>query len=332
MERMHRWMLVIGLALLLGGCSVFNPNLIEDAPIDIPKQYTLFHEGEGGPNLWWQAFDSDELNRLVKDSLSNNFDIQTAWARLKQAQAVAQKTNANQMPDLDMDAGAQYRRSQLRSSSGEEVTTTDDQTWWLGMAASYEVDLWGKLHSQRRAEAFRLAAAQHDLDAARVTVSAEVTTTWVDIMATRQNISILQHQIENNEKLLQLQRLRFMNGRANALDVSQQREALAAARSELPILQLKERQLLNSLVFLMGKATMGDLELRQKTLPQIIPVPAAGLPADLLAARPDIRAAGLRLHAADWEVAAARADRLPAFALVGPGHIFMRAASTCCIR
>jgi multidrug efflux system outer membrane protein len=316
---MYRWTLMILAALFLEGCSTFSPKVRDDAPIDMPKQYTLFSESEGGPDLWWQAFNSKELNELVGDSLSNNFDIQTAWARLKQAQAVAQKTNANKMPTLDYDGGAQYRRIESRLSSDDDVTTTDDQAWRLGMAASYEMDLWGKLHSRRQAEAYRLEAARHDHDAAVVTVSAKVTTTWVDILATRQNISILLKQINNNEKLLKLQRLRFMNGRAKALGVSQQRGALAAARAELPLLQLRERQLINSLVFLMGKATASDLNLRQKTLPEVIPMPATGLPVDLLAARPDVRAAGLRLQAADWEVVTARADRLPAFALSAQG-------------
>ncbi len=127
---------------------------------------------------------------------------------------------------------------------------------------------------------------------------------------------LLSHnQINNNITLLNLQRLRFSNGRAGALDVSQQRQALAAAKAERPLLQRSEQQLINRLTLLLGKTTSSHLSIEQDRLPSLIALPATGLPADLLAARPDVRAAGLRLHAADWTVSAARADRLPDMAL-----------------
>ncbi len=285
----------------------------------MPEQYSLFLETERGGDLWWQAFGSAELNQLVKTALSNNFDVQTAWARLKQAEAAARKINANKMPAIDYGAEAEYQRAETRSSTGVTGTTTDDQTWTLNLAASYELDLWGRLHSLRQAEARQLVAAQHDLDAARITVAAEVTITWIDVLAARQNISILNEQIQNNKTLLDLQKLRFMNGRAKALAVAQQREALAAAASELPRLDLTERQLRNRLAYLIGKTSASDFDIHQQRLPDMMPVPETGLPADLLAARPDVCAAGLRLQAADWQVAAARADRLPAFILTAQG-------------
>jgi outer membrane protein TolC len=99
------------------------------------------------------------------------------------------------------------------------------------------------------------------------------------------------------------------------LDVSQQREALAEAKAQMPLLEIQVLQLRSSLAILLGKAGT-DLPLAESArLPDLIALPDAGVPADLLAARPDVRAAGLRLKAADWSVAAARADRLPAITL-----------------
>jgi len=140
---------------------------------------------------------------------------------------------------------------------------------------------------------------------------ASIIETWLDILATRQKIAIIEEQIQTNTTLLELQEFRFANGKAKALDVSQQREALASRRSELPLLVLSERRLLNSLAFLLGKTSLADITVTEKELPEIISLPEAGLPAELIAARPDVRSASLRLISADWAVSASRADRLP---------------------
>ncbi len=276
---------------LMGGCIAFKPKTRLDAPLEMPRQYSLYVEGEPGPDRWWRAFNSQELNSLVQEALSNNFDIQTAWAKLKQANAVARQAGAALMPTVNYDAGAEQKRLQTKLSTNGDKSTREEQWWQLGLAASYEVDLWGRLHSQRQAEVFSLQAACEDLDAAAVTVSAKVVETWIDILAVRRKIAILKDQIQMNVTLLDLQKLRFSNGIANALDVSQQREALAAAKAELPLLQLSERRFFNSLLLLIGKASAGELELKQNILPDLIPMPPAGLPADLLASRPDVRAA-----------------------------------------
>lgn len=106
-----------------------------------------------------------------------------------------------------------------------------------------------------------------------------------------------------------------MNGQADALDVSQQRQALAEVKALLPPLQLEEETGLNALAVLLGKADTSGIIISQAGLPDLIALPGTGLPADLLAARPDIRAAGLRLNEMDWQVSAARADRLPSLTL-----------------
>ena len=140
-------------------------------------------------------------------------------------------------------------------------------------------------------------------------------TAWIDILSVRRQITVLKDQIALNQKILTLQEVRFMNGQADALDVSQQREALAEVKALLPPLQLEEETGLNALAVLLGKADTSGIIISQADLPDLIALPGTGLPADLLAARPDIRAAGLRLNEMDWQVSAARADRLPSLTL-----------------
>lgn len=308
---MYRWISIVLMVALTSGCAAFTPVERPDAPLEIPLQYSLYGAETPGPDNWWKSFDSAELNRLVETALGANYDIQIAAAQLRQADAVARQAGAGLWPAVDAEAGAGVTRQQSKTAAGAPAANAESQTWTAGLAASYEVDLWGRLRAGRTAEILNAQASEADLATARMTVAASVVETWVDLLSVRKQERILEKQIHTNQTLLELEKLRFANGQATALDVSQQREALAAAKAQMPSLRISEQQLLSSLAILLGKATQPDLEGESADLPTLLPLPSVGIPADLLAARPDVRAAGLRLKSADWSVAAARADRLP---------------------
>ena len=242
-------------------------------------------------------------------ALAGNFDIRSARARLEQARAQLKKAGADLYPTLDGQAGASHRRARLETQNGASVSTVD--TFNLGLAAGYELDLWGRLRAGKKAEALRASASREDLDTAAVSVSAVVVDTWAELVGVRQQISILEGQIQINQDLLELQRFRLQNGLSTALEVSQQMESLASVRADMPLLKAREQTLLNALAFLTGTAGTADMRVLKQELPELIPLPDAGLPSDLLTRRPDVRAANSRLQSADWQVSAARADRLP---------------------
>ena len=304
--------------LVFAGCTTFQPKTSHLSLSAIPESYSLYSGNESIQNQWWKAFNSEELNSLVEEALSGNFDILTAWSRLKQADALARQAGANLMPSLNYSGSAQKSWQQTK---GDDTGTsrTDSESFSTGLAASYEIDLWGRLSALRKSQVLEFNAARDDLDAAAVTVTAKVVSTWIDILSTRRQIAILNEQIRINENLLELENLRFANGKASALDLSQQREALAAAKARRPSLQLAEQQSLNALAILLGRSSSQELSVEQQDLPALISVPDTGLPADLLASRPDVRAAGLRLFSSDWQVSAAKADRFPSISLSANG-------------
>ncbi len=308
---MYRWFTIIITMTLFGGCAPFTPAQRPDAPVRMPAAYSLYSEGVPVADHWWESFDSPELNRLVETALSGNFDIRTALARLRQADAVARQAGAALMPTVDVTMSGEINRTHSQTTSQADGVTSEDKTWYAGLGAAYEVDLWGRLRAQKQSQSLEYQAVEEDLTTARMTVAANVVQTWIDLVATRKQIDILETQIKTNEDLLSLEKIRFANGQAQALDVSQQQEALAAAKAQMPQLRITENQLRSTLTILLGKAMDKDIEALDAALPELIPLPAVGVPADLLAARPDVRAAGLRLKSADWSVAAARADRLP---------------------
>lgn len=304
-------------ALMLNGCITLTPGPRQDDPIAMPHGFSLYTDTDPGPGTWWHSFSSPELDSLVQQALAGNFDIRTALSKVRQAEAAARKAGADLSPTIDYSGSAQTSREQTKTDA-KGRSSEDAKEFSAGLSAGYEVDLWGRLNALHKAEITEYQATKEDLDAAAVTVSADVATAWIDILSLRRQINILNQQIETNQRMLSLQELRFENGQSDALDVSQQRDVLAQAKALMPPLQLGEAQQLNALAVLLGLAGKGDAiagRISQSDLPDLIPLPQTGLPADLLASRPDVRAAGLRLNEKDWQVCAAKADRLPALDL-----------------
>ncbi|MDD3311159.1 efflux transporter outer membrane subunit [Pseudodesulfovibrio sp.] len=310
---------VLALVLLLaaGGCSPFRP-----APRDfnadmLPPCFSLYSDNATATGKWWEGFGSAELNRLVETALAENLDIRQAWARLRQARAGAVQSGADRYPSLDGDAGYSHTRQRADAGSGGKKTT-DADSHSLGLSAAYEVDLWGRVGAEAASGALDAQAGLEDLRASAMTVAAEVVDRWIEIQARRRERQILQEQVKANETYLELIELRFRNSLATALDVYQQRESLAKVKAQIPPVESEERVLLHELAALLGRPA-GAVALSGEEPPALPPLPGVGLPADLLANRPDVRSAGLSLRSSDWAVAAARADRLPSLTLSGSG-------------
>jgi NodT family efflux transporter outer membrane factor (OMF) lipoprotein len=127
--------------------------------------------------------------------------------------------------------------------------------------------------------------------------------------------NLLHEQLRINQTLLELVELRFHKALVSALDVYQQKQIVENVQADIPLVEETEQLLLNELAALLGKPPRTALAITRSQLPEPSPLPPTGLPSDLLASRPDVRAAGLRLRAADWQIAAARANRLPNLSL-----------------
>jgi multidrug efflux system outer membrane protein len=296
------------------GCKTLEPAGGLPLPLTLPGSFSMDTQGREPVETWWYSFDSDELNGLIEDALDNNFDLKSFKSKIAQAKASVSKENAALFPELGFSLGGQKKGTQTQKSIGGS-TYDGSHSWDGSLSGSYTADVWGKANAQIESGISILKAAELDLRASTLDLTAEVAETWIDIIAARNKKSILDQQIKNNQTLLELQKLRFTHGKANALDVSQQREALAAASSQVPLLEKQEQLLLNSLAFLSGKTMAEQIGMNTKILPDPVPLPGVGIPSDLLENRPDIQAAKMRLSSAQWEITAARADLLPSFSL-----------------
>ena len=366
-----RLLALLGLGLL-ASCATFDPieRGVDDVPL--PESYALYGPSAPVPEKWWEGFGSEELNRLVAESLNDSFTLEQAVARIRQAWAAAKQTGALRWPEVGYagdagttrthtDTGAststlsvasqklsalntllgggspgsgaattaagaaaaalQSAQSRLQaaktllSDAPSSETTFTTESYLLGLSASYELDLWGRLRASDRSAQLSFEATREDLYTAMQTLTAQVVLTWLDILQYQQVLEVVRKQLEANQTTLELVELRYRKGRATALDVYQQRQAVAQTQAMRPPLEAQLETLLHQLAVLLGKYPRTDLKLTADVFPETGPLPDQGLPADLLARRPDVRAAGLRLRAADWQVSAARADRLPAIRL-----------------
>lgn len=298
--------------LLFYGCAWFKPEKREMVPETIPKSFTLYPEVKPSDSLWWLDFKNEELTGIINRAVGDNFDLRQAYARLKQAKALFDVAGASQLPEISVTGGASHTKT--------KNSPTTSNTFTAGLAASYELDLWGRVKSVKEAKRLYMEQRQALYDSAAMTVVANIAELWADIIATRQEIAFAKKSIRVNEDLLAVMELRFEKSLATALDVMQQRESLASARSVLPPLEASERIYLNNINVLSGNTSGKTFNVESEVLPTLSPLPDAGLPADLISMRPDIRSAGLNLKAADWEISAARAARLPAISLSAYGQ------------
>jgi len=311
MNRHLKWFLMPAVAVL-SSCAIYAPKERTTLNNDLPAQFSLYSEKVPDlANRWWESFQSLELNALVDEALTNSPTIQQSWARLAQAEAIAVKAGAPRYPSLDYEGRASGTR---RSNVNNARTTIEDYS--LGLAANYEVDLWGRIKSQTEAAEFDRAASREDLNTAAITLASRVASSWIGILSQQLQTDVLHRQLESNKTSLELIELRFRKSLASALDVYQQRQTVAGTESLIPLAELREELLFNELAAVLGRANFQSLEITDTKLPTIgNNIPDIGIPADVLANRPDVRRAGLRLQSADWSVSAARADRLPAIRL-----------------
>ena len=301
-------------AMLISSCAIYAPDERMDLNADLPEQFTLYSEnGPDSTNRWWESFQSAELNALIDEALTNSPTIQQSWARLAQAEALAAKAGAARYPTLDYSANA--------AANSREVTTGPNpgrdsyNSYSLGVSAGYEVDLWGRVKSQTQAAALDREASREDLNTAAITLTSQVASRWLGIVAQQLQTEVIRLQLESNETTEELIELRFKKSLSSALDVYQQRQTVAATESQIPKAELREELLRNELAVLLGQSDFQALQITDVKLPRIGTLPSLGIPADVLGHRPDVRKAGLQLQSADWQVSAARADRLPALRL-----------------
>ncbi|WP_305041131.1 efflux transporter outer membrane subunit [Geoalkalibacter sp.] len=305
--------LFVVLLILTGGCALRQPQPIT-LPIDeVPATYGGIsgQEQVEPPHApWWRAFADPALDALLNQALVANPDWRQALARLEQAEALQRAARAPLLPSLDLQG--QGRREKSPGIFGEHTGTS----YSLSLAAGYEIDLWQKIAGRARAADLDLQAATGDAQALLLTLSARVADFYYLAAEQRSQLELIDASIATFADTLERVELRYREGLVPALDVHQARLALDAARARRPQYESGRAQAEHALAVLLGRYP-GDLPTGALIpLPEVPRAFPAGLPSTLLARRPDVQAALLRVQAADARLGAAVAERFPALNLL----------------
>lgn len=264
---------------------------------------------------WWPALNAPQLSALIERALQSNLDVRAALARVEQSRAVVTQAGSNLWPSLELRGNGS--RAKTAFFLGQQRVQAINNRYSLSAAASYEVDLWGRVRAGRGAAREDLRAAALDAQAAAHSVAAQVAETWLSLVETRQRIALVRQQAQLNARFLELTRLRFEQGAGSVLAIRQQEQQQAAVDAQLPLLQAQQQVLRNQLALLLAAPAADVLAAVPETLPQLQAAPSDGVPADLLLQRPDVQAAQRRVVAADHRVGAALAARLPGLRMTG---------------
>lgn len=277
-------------------------------PLPLPPQFSQSGTQELS-DQWWFALDDAALHTLIDQALGNNLSLLAVRERLVQARAIARQVGADLSPQLDAIGSANKKWTRTDGSTN----TTNDLL--LGLAADYELDLWGRLQSKEDAALLDARATGEDLQTAALSLAAQVAITWYQLAASYSQLALLTRQQEINEMGLQLVQLRFNAGQVGIADVLQQKELIESKNGE------KAQQRANAGVFTHQLAVLTGVSPGIFTVPggpkliDLPSLPITGVPLDLLRDRPDIRSRYLALLAADKRVAAAIADQYPRVSL-----------------
>ncbi|TDR79748.1 efflux transporter outer membrane subunit [Paludibacterium purpuratum] len=272
---------------------------------------------------WWRAFDEPVLNDLVARALRQNLDVQAAWARVRQARALASAAGGADWPQLSLSAQQTRDRLSLRGEQFANIPFANPQNQFTdtraGLSASWELDLFGYNARSVEAATARAGSAEAMAQATALATAADVARNYLDLRALQQRAQLAARSAELAAETLRLTRLQQQAGEVGQLAVNQAEAAARNAAAALPPLQAGLRADLDALAVLTGVAPH-DLDAQlAPAAPLSDPrgVIGVGLPSELLLRRPDVRRAERDLAAASADVGVATAAQYPRFSLVG---------------
>ena len=313
----HRsWFLGLPLAGLLAACTV-GPDY-ERPVVPSAAAFPELTPSAGEISAeWWKGFAEPELDRLVGLALVANTDLRIAVARVEEASAQLDDTAGAGLPSVDATAAdSRYKVSDgAYVPVGGTAAGRNRRTLRGGLTTSFELDFWGKLRRAEEIARAQLLAADYAAEQVRLGLVASVVRAYATLRTTDVQVEAAQAVLAAREGELALIRRRELAGVGQAAEVAAGEVARATAVTLLADARRSRGQAEHLLGFLIGQpALVLPVDPRPLALP---PLPAAGLPSDLLARRPDVRAAEQALIAANARIGFVKAARFPSFALTG---------------
>ena len=328
---------VVAAAGVLSGCMA-GPNFKSPAAPDV-KAYTStplaeatasaevkagaaqrFSFGEKIPEKWWTLFRSEPLDGLIRTAIADSPTLAAARARLTAAREDF-NARAGSVVFPSADAGLSGSRQNALPVAGglPEGKGNVFDLYNASVSVAYTFDIFGSNRRSLEALAARIDHEGFQLEAAYLTLSANVVTAVVEEAALREELQAVKEILISQEKQLKMVERQFELGGVSRADILTQDAQIQATRAAIPSIEKGLAQARNYLAVLTGKfpeaeGTVAEFRLEDIHLPQELPI---SLPSELVRQRPDIRAAEALLHAASAQIGVAAADLYPKITLSG---------------
>lgn len=307
----------LALAMGLAGCMSLAPDYQRpQAPVadafpaapQVGATSTAALSSAPATLAWQQFFTDARLRQLIDQALVNNRDLRIAVKNIEQAQAQYRITRADRLPSVGVAVTGQ------RQTTGEDLPISS--VYQAGLAVSaFELDLFGRVRNLSDAALAQYLATEEARKSTQISLVASVANAYLQLLADEELLRITREALQTRLESDRLTQLRFDNGVVSRLEVQQSRSLVETAQATLAQQERQRAQDINLLTLLVGQSLPADVSkgatLAQTELPEL----PAGLPSDLLANRPDIRAAEQQLIAANANIGAARANFFPRISL-----------------
>ncbi len=299
-------------ALLLCSCASLTQTPYQRPEITVPPAWeAAATTTSSSTDSWWQSFNDPSLTILISETLQRNTDLAAATLRVRRAQLQAEQADSDRLPSLSV--GGSTTGSRTLSGDGKTSRTSA-----LSATISYEQDLWGKLGSTFDAARFEAEATAEDRQNTVQTVIATSASLYWKIAYLGKRIDLSENSVAYAGQTLKLAQVRLAAGAATPLEVLEAEQSLAAQEASQTSLLQQRVEARHALAILMDEPPQSlwvslPENLDHATLPNVAP----GLPAELLARRPDLRAAEARLRSTLAASDSARADLYPTLNLSG---------------
>jgi multidrug efflux system outer membrane protein len=306
--------ILILLSMLLTSCMV-GPHYTRPA-MEPPQAYihdTAINASDTLSALkWFMLFEDTVLNNLIAGVLDANNDVKTAMLRIEQSHALYRMSRSDLLPSLGYSAEAE-----INYAVSDEIDRMNPDVFSVLGAASWEIDLWGKLRHAKRAAYAELTASEETLKSIKTMVISDAANLYFQMRDLDNRIAVSEQTLQTRTQYYNMVNERFMKGEVSELDKLQAEQQLAVVQATLSSLRRQLGFTERSLNVLLDQnpqpVPRGLSNPEQQTCPQI----PALLPSSLLDQRPDIRAAEELLKAETERIGITQALRLPSFNLTG---------------
>ena len=309
----YKYTLIVIIPLALGGCSGLLPRSQYARPdVSVPQQWqasTITGSSVATKEQWWRDFNDPTLSELIERALTTNNNLAAATIRVKRAQLSSRLTDTNLTPTVSANASSSLDR--------DLTSRRDTKTSGVTATASYELDLWGKLASARDAGTWEAEATGDDRRSTALALVGTVASNYWTIAYLNDRITSIEASIANAGRVRELVEVKYQAGAVSALDKVQAQQTIASQRAQLAQYQQQRTEARNALAILFDQAPENRLPELQRLPSGSLPHVAVGLPASILAQRPDLQAAELRLKKYLASIDNTRASYYPSFTLTG---------------